>query len=319
MSNSELLKTLKYHLGIITLNENQIELKHLVAYLFSKKLVIVIVTILCAVASVFYALSLPNKYTTEVILSPSLAQSSGGLQALSSQYGGLAALAGINLEGGSGNRIEEAVILAQSWPFISDLIGKNNLKPEIVAVESWNPDTGILSYKKDLYDGSNRSWLFEGKETLEPSDWETYENFIKYFSVSQDKKSGLVTVKFEHISPEFSLMFVNLLVQEINQHFQLDDITGAKNNIKFLKRQVEETEYKGMQTVFFNMLEEQTKTLMLANADDDYVFKTLVPGKLAEEKSSPVRSLICIAITIGGFLMCLVFLLAKFLYEELNK
>lgn len=301
------------------MNKDYIELKDLIGYLYIRKLKIIIVTGLFALFSVVYALSRPNMYTTEVVLSPSSSQKSGGLQALSSQFGGIAALAGFNLDGGSGSRIEESVVLLESWPFMNSFMSKYDFKPSIIAVDFWSAESNKLVFKPELYNSESREWLFEDGETLEPSDWDTFKKLMNDFSVTQNSKNGLVTLRFEHVSPEFSLLFLENLVSDINKHFQELDVSNAKRNIVFLERQIENTNYKDMQTVFFSMLEEQTKILMLADSDEDYVFTTLVPGKQAEEKSSPSRALICIAITMGGFIFSVIFFLINFLYIEMKK
>ena len=71
-----------------------------------------------------------------------------------------------------------------------------------------------------------------------------------------------------------------------------------------------------MKSVFYRLIEEQTKTLMLANSTPEYVFKTISEPKVAEEKSKPKRALICVAGTFLGGFVSVVFVLISFLLRS---
>ena len=51
------------------------------------------------------------------------------------------------------------------------------------------------------------------------------------------------------------------------------------------------------------MIESETRTVMLANAQDEYIFKTVDPAVVPQEKSEPKRALIAVVATmLGGML-----------------
>ncbi len=77
--------------------DDEIDLRELFSAIWAGKWLIVCVTAIFAVASVFYALSLPDVYKSEALLAP--ASDSSGMK-VPGQLGGLAALAGVNLGGG---------------------------------------------------------------------------------------------------------------------------------------------------------------------------------------------------------------------------
>jgi uncharacterized protein involved in exopolysaccharide biosynthesis len=69
--------------------------------------------------------------------------------------------------------------------------------------------------------------------------------------------------------------------------------------------------------VFYQLIEEQTKTLMLAEVSGEYVFKTISEAKVAEEKSKPKRALISIlGAFLGGMLSLVVVLIRHFTKKE---
>ena len=85
----------------------------------------------------------------------------------------------------------------------------------------------------------------------------------------------------------------------------------SRKNIDYLEGKISETSIAEMQTVFYNMIESQMKTLMLAEVDDQYLFKQVVEPKVAERKSKPKRALICILFVVLGGFASVFFILAK--------
>ena len=88
------------------LPDDEIDLKELFFVLWNGKWFISVVTGVAAVLSVAIALYLPNIYVSESILAPRGVEDLGS--SLSRNYGGLAALAGVNLPSGSSGEIEIA-------------------------------------------------------------------------------------------------------------------------------------------------------------------------------------------------------------------
>ena len=63
----------------------------------------------------------------------------------------------------------------------------------------------------------------------------------------------------------------------------------------------------------FEDFEEQAKTIMFANVRDEYVFKTIDPALVSEEKSKPKRALIVmLGVTLGGLLGIILVLIRHF-------
>ena len=122
-------------------------------------------------------------------------------------------------------------------------------------------------------------------------------------SVSQDKKSSLVRIGVEFYSPTLAKQWVDWLVTDINDYMRAKDLNSANRTIDYLTKQLNSTSIADMQTIFYQLIEEQTKTIMLANVRQDYVLEIIDPAVVAEEASEPKRALICGAlIVLGGFL-----------------
>ena len=76
--------------------EEQIDLREIWHALLSRRLIIASITILSAISSVFYALSIPDIYTSKAVLASKKNGGSAGLSQLASQFSGLASFAGVS-------------------------------------------------------------------------------------------------------------------------------------------------------------------------------------------------------------------------------
>ena len=85
------------------------------------------------------------------------------------------------------------------------------------------------------------------------------------------------------------------------------DIAEAEKSIGYLTDALEKTAIADMQQIFYQLIEKQQQTKMLANVRDEYVFKVIDPAVVPEKKSGPKRALICLLLVTSAFLIsCLV-------------
>ncbi|WP_409420437.1 Wzz/FepE/Etk N-terminal domain-containing protein [Pseudaeromonas sp. ZJS20] len=294
--------------------DDEIDLRELLAALWRGKYWILASAILGAGLAVAVALLLPNIYHAEATLAPSEEQQGGGLSSLAGQFGGLASLAGVNLGGtGRTDKTGLAVAVAQSRHFLTGFVRRHRLEVAIMAATGMDKGTGELTIDPELYDVTQKKWVREAKpgRSVEPSDWELFRVFSKLISVEQDKKTGLVTIGVDYFSPELAKQWVDWLVADLNAVMKQRDLTDTQRNIAYLKDQLAKTSVADMQTVFYKLIEEQTKTLMLAEVNPDYVFKTLDPAVVPEEKAKPKRALIAVLGTLLGGMLGVMLVLVR--------
>jgi len=290
---------------------DEIDLRELCRVIWKGKWIIFLTTIVAGLIAVFIALSLPNIYRSEALLAPASGDESGGLGALASQYGGLASLAGINLgglAGGSADQTTFGMEVLKSRKFIGDFVSSHNLLPLVMALEGWELSGNELLYDDSIYDSVEGTWTREAKlpKQAEPSLLEAHEEFIELLDISQDADTGLVKLSIETYSPYLSKQWVDWLVEDINDEIRQQEVAEAENSIAFLQEQLQATPLADMQTIFYQLIEEQTQTVMLANARPEYLFRTVDPAVVSEEPTSPRRRLICfIGLILGGFLSLL--------------
>ena len=176
------------------------------------------------------------------------------------------------------------------------------------------------SNDNSIYHIESNTWSLEREEHLNtedgPTSWELYEEFRELLSVSKSKETGLINISIEYYSPGIASDWVNKIIQSINNFMRQQDIQEAQNNIKFLEQQISLTSIADMQSVFYQLIEEQTKTLMLAQASEEYVLKTVSEAKIPEEKSKPRRAIICVIGTLIGFIFSSFIVLAIYIFKR---
>ncbi|PKM19377.1 MAG: LPS O-antigen length regulator [Gammaproteobacteria bacterium HGW-Gammaproteobacteria-15] len=283
--------------------DDEIDLRELFTAIWQGKWIIIAVTAVFAVGSVFYVLSLPNIYKSEALLAPASEQKGAGL---SGQLGGLAALAGVSLGSGAGvNKTALAIEVLKSRDFLSRFIQQRIQLEDLMAVKSWELATNTLKYDTEVYNPQTQQWLREAKppKQAKPSLQQAYKALSGVLIVSQDEATGMVKLSIEHHSPYLAQSWVQMLIADLNLEMKTRDIEDAEKSIAYLQQQISQTSVADLRTTLYSLVEEQTKTLMLANVRSEYVFKTVDPAIVPEIKSKPARALIVILATILGAMM----------------
>ncbi|OKY24649.1 MULTISPECIES: Wzz/FepE/Etk N-terminal domain-containing protein [Thalassotalea] len=292
-----------------TKNElEEISLTSIVYVLFKHKFLILGFVSIFAVFSVVYALSLPNKYTSHVkLMSNNNAQKD--LSSLAGNLGGLAGLAGVSLGGGNDEKVSLAKELLKSRAFLNEFVTKHNILVPLIAADGLDDDKNLVINNK-LYDEKANKWVREVfyPKPLIPSAEDVYLAFENILTVESDNKSGVVNISLEFLKPDIAQQWLEWLVEDVNEEIREQDLMEAKSSIKYLENVAQKTNSKVMKETFYQLIEEQMKTLLLTEVRKEYVFKTVDPASYPEDKSSPKRALICIGGTLasGVFIVMLV-------------
>ena len=296
--------------------DDEIDLRELFSVLWQGKITIIIGGLLGAILSVGYALSLPNIYMAEAILAPK--DEGSGLSGLAGQFGGLAGLAGIDLGGGETSKTQIALETLKSRSFFAEYMYEEVLV-ELMAAKGWDRESGKIIVNEETYDSSSQKWIRDVQAPLkkQPSVQEAYAVFSAYLLVTEDKKTGFVTLKVKHYSPTVARDWVLAIIGGIEASVREKDVREAERSILFLKVESSENSLISLNEVFASLIEEQTKKIVLANASEEYVFEVIEPPVAAELKSEPKRALICIlGILLFGMLSVLYVLIKHYAFKK---
>ena len=302
--------------------DDEIDLRELFAVIWQGKWLIIAITAIFAIGAVVFAIMQPNIYKSEALLAPASEEQGGGLSALASQFGGLASLAGVNLgaKGGT-DKTQLAIEVLKSRQFTSEFIQKHNILADLMAAKKWDRDQDKVLYDEDAYSEASNAWVREVEPPFkpEPSMQEAYKVFSKILAINTDKETGMVTLSIEHVSPTVAQQWVTWLIEDINKVMKERDVAEANRSSEFLNKQIALTNVADIKTILYKLVEEQAKTIMFAEVRDEYVFKTLDPALVPEEKAKPKRALICVLGTmLGGMFGVMLVLVRHFMRKEQN-
>ena len=265
------------------------------------------IVVIFSVIGVTYSLSIPNSYKSEVLLSVVSQKSpaSSGLAGISGIPGVSSLLGG----GAADSNIEEAVEILNSQLFLYTFIEKYGLDKFIIAGEDFEANSIIFNKQ---YISNNGEWV----KGFKPSTETVFREFkTHHLDIKEDIDRGFVTISVEYLSPILSHDWVSKMVVDINNTLKERDVKKAEASISFLEDKLNKTSNSGITQVFSSLLQEQYKTVMLANSSDEYFFSIIDPPFISEYKSSPSRSIICIFFFFSGFLLALILIILK---EPLN-
>jgi capsular polysaccharide biosynthesis protein len=125
---------------------------------------------------------------------------------------------------------------------------------------------------------------------------------VKYFSrirtVSQDKKTGLVSIQIEWKDPKRAADWANELASRINDEMRARVIEKAAASVSFLEKELSSTAVVETRDAINRLLESQIKQQMLANVTHEYAFRVVDRG-MAPDMDDPVRPQVLLLILMG--------------------
>src|SRR5205823_3365385 len=106
-----------------------------------------------------------------------------------------------------------------------------------------------------------------------PTLWVAVEKFRKTcLMITEDKLKGLTTVSIDWTDPATAASWANSFVALANEILRTRAIDDANRNIDYLNQQVAHTNVVELQQVMYKLIEQETKSLMLAKGRVEYAF-----------------------------------------------
>ena len=298
------------------IHDDEIDLLELIKVLWDEKIKIVAITAVAAFISVIYALTQPNIYHADALLAPAGDEGGGGMSRLAGQFGGLASLAGVSLPDDGVNKYELGLEVLKSRKFVREFVERHKISPQLMAVDYWDSETRKLVLDANVYDEKSKTWLSKDGP---PSSQDVFEAYLSNLILEEDPDSEFVRLGFKHKSPDIAAKWTGLIVKDLNDALRRQDISEAESSIAYLRKQIETSPLTELRNLFYNLIQSQTETMMLANVREEYVFKTIDPAIVSENKSEPKRALICILGTFLGGLLSLIYVLGRHYIRPLNS
>jgi len=281
--------------------EDEIDLLEYWHVIWRKRTLIFSVTLLAAFLAAGISLMMPNIYRAEALLAPMGGEESkGGMSSMLGGLGGLATLAGVSLGGSSS--IEENIAVMKSREFIWGFVKDEKLMPILF---------------EDAWDSKNKRWVAEDEED-QPSLWDAWRLLIEdgVLSVNVDADSGLVRLALSWEDPELAMMWVTKLVRRINTHLREQAIAQSQEKLKYLNDELGATLIAENRQALYGLISTEQKQAMLANTQQDFVFRVIDPAVVPDKKIKPKRAIIVIVTAFVVGFLCVIFV---FIQEGFRK
>ncbi len=218
--------------------DDEIDLRELILTLLKGWKIIVVSTVLVAVGAFFYARTLPNQYV--VSTSAAIVGAGGG----NSQMLGLAAMAGINMGGGSSDDIdlmEHVDVVIKKPYFLDSLLATQWVIPQVQTTEEdaqfWTYDTLTLA----------EYWEVPNPDTT-ALDWEyRYKMGLygrlrssKLNHISVENSSGVLKIKTKFTNPHLSFEIHTILLDLLREYFKEDYSSQGREKRDFVEARLDE-------------------------------------------------------------------------------
>ena len=290
--------------------ESGVDLREIFTMLWLGRWLVVLTALSFVLAGVVYAYSLPNIYRAEVLLTPVKAIS-GGLTDLAGGLGGLASLAGVNV--GGEDKTDLTLGILQSKRFLNQFARSRDIVVPLFAAVGWGNEGVILD--SDMYDQDRGEWLREqkGLRGRAPGTNEIYERFLEILSVSQNKKTGFITVSIDFYSPLLAKEWLDALVHDLNEFVRERDVVRARESVEYLVIAADKTSITEMKEMFYGMIEEHTKVAMYAEVSEEYALETIDRAVVPDISENPKRFVLVVLFLVAGILVgvCIAVLLGR--------
>jgi uncharacterized protein involved in exopolysaccharide biosynthesis len=240
------------------------------------------------------AVVMPKKYSATIVVAPAESRSvgGGGLSSLASEFGGIASIAGLSMGGDS--RKAEAVATLRSEVLARAYVQKKNLLPVLYA---------------DKWDAAAGKWREQAPSRV-PTLWKASQLIDKTIrSVTENPKTGLVTLTITWTDPKLAAEWANDLVTATNDHLRAKAVVQIERNIDFLKQQAAATDIAEVRSAIYSILESEIKNAMLARGTDEYALKVIDPAVPPERHTSPRLSIWVGVALLSGLTVAVLFVL----------
>ncbi len=264
--------------------EDEINLLDYFMVLFKHKWLIIGIVLLAGLAAVFFSLRMTNIYRSEATIIPRQEEKSATPPSIAilRGLGGMAEeLAGL----GTGGSLDKFEVVLKSRYLSQRIVEKYKLMPRLFE-EDW--------------DSEKKAWLINPAPTFQDG----YNALMDMLTVSRDRKSDVMTIKFDHKDPQFAKEMADHYLTELSETLREETLKDAEENQRFLRKQLEQTSDVLMKEKISAMLAREIEKEIFARAQTYYSFQVLDPPFVPDldKKVKPRRALICIlSVTVAFF------------------
>lgn len=234
---------------------------------------IAITCIVVAVIAAVVSLVMTPMFRADVVMTEVHDRGMGQASSIADQLGGLASLAGVNLNTDADAMEAQAVL--DSRRLAEEFIKRNGLMPLLFPHPTKAPPTLWLAVK-----------IFKASVLI----------------IRKDVRKSTTTVTMEWTDAATAARWANAYVALANELIRTRALNESTRNIAYLNAQLEHNNTVELRRAIYNLIESQTKQLMLANGRLEYAFEVIDPAVAPQVRSRPQRVLmVLIGAAVGLF------------------
>ncbi len=242
-----------------------------------------------AVASLF----MENIYRAQVTLLPASSEEENNpLGGLAAQVGGIAAVAGVKL---GGEQHADTIEYLKSRSLVERFIEDEKLLPLLCAEDAADCEPGLSPAL--AMSEATRFFRTEVRR------------------ISEDKRTGLLTLNVEWRDPLQAQHWANQLVERANDELRQRAVSEAEGKLAYLDRELAKTSVNEVRQSLFRIVEAQLKTIAIASARRNYAF-TVIDAAPALGRKDRVRPQRAVMVVVAGVVGLLLGALTKLLRES---
>jgi len=264
-------------------DEDEIHLIDYVIVLFKHKWLIMGLVFIAGAAAVYFSLRMTNIYRSEATIVPRQEEKSAVSPAVVALRG-LGGIAGELVGLGGGGSLDKFELVLKSRYLSHHIVKKYQLMPRLFE-EAWDP--------------KEKKW----KENPAPTLQDAHRNLMGMMTVSRDRTSDVLTIKFDHKDPRFAKEMVEYYLKELSETLREETLKDATENQRFLREQLEQTSDVLLEEKIYAMLAKEIEKTTFARAQKYYSFLVVDPPIVPDldKRVKPKRSQICILSVIVAF------------------
>ena len=262
-------------------------------------------TLVGALLSVIYSLTIPEKYLSQAISiqaeisNPTSIDSTGGLLQIFGPQ--------------SKSSTEKTLTILKSRSFFRNFYEDNQFLFELMAVESFDTKNNKYKVDESLYNQKESKWISK------PSFEKSFKVFREEFTVSTDLITREIYTSTKHVNPIVALQWNTAILAKINQITKEKQIKKSSSAIDYYKKKLNNENSLAVRSVLMSSMSSELQTIATSNVTDEYSLEVIDPAFLPERSSEPNNAVISILGTILSFVLSFLFFVFSDLYKSFNR
>ena len=263
---------------------------------------ILLFTILGAVISVIYSLTIPEKYISQAIaVKAEISNSKADMGATN----GL-----LNIfTSGSSSSANKTITILKSRHFFRNFYEDDKFLFELMAVKSYDIKSKKYQVNQAIYDKTNSKWI------AKPSFESSYKIFREQFTVSSNQVTKEIYTSAKHVNPYVALNWNQSILSKVNELSKNKFLKSSETALSYYKDLLATEQSLAVRSVLISSISSELQTIATSSLNEEFALEIIDPPYLPERSSEPNNLVISILGTIISFIISIAF----FIYIDFRK